>query len=71
MGTETRGFASMNAEQRTAMARQGGRAAQAKGNAHTWNSETGRAAGLKSQATRAQKRAQQRAAAIEKYGNIE
>lgn len=39
-----RGFAAMSAEQRSAIARQGGKAAHASGNAHQFTSEEGKAA---------------------------
>lgn len=42
-----RGFASMSYEQRRSIASQGGKAAHAKGTAHQYTSETGRAAALK------------------------
>lgn len=41
-----RGFACLTPDQRSAIARKGGRAAHAKGTAHKFNSVEGRAAGL-------------------------
>ena len=41
----TRGFASMTAEQRRAIASAGGRAAHEKGTAHRWTSEEAKSAG--------------------------
>jgi general stress protein YciG len=43
----TRGFASMDKEKQTEIARKGGISAHAKGTAHQWTSEEARAAGLK------------------------
>lgn len=40
-----RGFASMNPQKQREIASKGGRAAHAKGTAHTWNSEEARRAG--------------------------
>ena len=40
-----RGFGSMNKDLQRAIARKGGKAVQASGNAHRWNKETARAAG--------------------------
>lgn len=48
MSTSKRGFASMTPEDRRKIASMGGKASHAKGVAHTWNSETARAAGRKS-----------------------
>lgn len=42
-----RGFAAMSPEQRTAIARRGGRAAHAAGTAHEWTRESAAAAGRK------------------------
>jgi len=42
-----RGFAAMTTEQRQAIARMGGKAAHAGGNAHQFTSGKGRAAGMK------------------------
>ena len=42
-----RGFASMNAEDRTRIASMGGRAAHKKGTAHQWTSDEARDAGRK------------------------
>ena len=42
-----RGFQRMSAARRRAVARAGGRAAQAQGSAHRWTSEEARAAGRK------------------------
>ena len=50
------GFATMTAEQRSAIARLGGRAVQFAGTGHRWNVETGSAAGkLSSKAVRRKK----------------
>lgn len=51
-GRSGRGFASMDPEQQRAIARQGGRAAHASGNAHQFTSEEARAAGRKSHSGR-------------------
>ncbi|MGK3994987.1 hypothetical protein WME86_16875 [Sorangium sp. So ce1024] len=45
-----RGFATLDPEQRRAMAQRGGKAAHARGKAHRWDRETARAAGLKAAA---------------------
>lgn len=42
-----RGFAAMSQEKRSEIASRGGRAAQDRGTAHRFTTETGRAAGLK------------------------
>lgn len=42
-----RGFAAMSADQVSAIASKGGKAAHAKGTAHEWTSEEARAAGKK------------------------
>lgn len=42
-----RGFAAMTADQVSAIASKGGKAAHAKGTAHEWSSEEARAAGRK------------------------
>jgi len=47
MGTETRGFGSMDPKKQRDIASKGGRAAHKKGNAHTWTSEEAREAGRK------------------------
>ena len=47
MKKRTRGFASMNAEQRSKIARMGGVAAHKKGNAHEFSSTEARIAGRK------------------------
>lgn len=47
MGTEHRGFASMDMERRRAIASKGGQAAHAKGTAHRWNQAEAREAGRK------------------------
>jgi general stress protein YciG len=44
---KNRGFRAMSPEQRSAIARLGGRAAHAKGTAHEWSVEEARAAGKK------------------------
>jgi general stress protein YciG len=41
-----KGFAAMTPEKVREIARKGGYAAQRKGTAHRWNSDTGRAAGI-------------------------
>ena len=45
MSDGKRGFAGMDPEKRRAIAQMGGQAVHAKGTAHQWTSETGRAAG--------------------------
>lgn len=52
MSTSKRGFASMCPEHRSKIAGMGGRAAQARGTAHRWTSETAGDAGRKAQALR-------------------
>jgi general stress protein YciG len=47
MGTENRGFASMDPEQQKEIASQGGKAAHEKGTAHEFDSEEAREAGKK------------------------
>lgn len=47
MAIEDRGFASMDRERQRAIARQGGKAAHAKGTAHEWTADEARAAGSK------------------------
>lgn len=47
MGTEDRGFASMDKDKQRAIASKGGKAAHAQGKAHTWTSEEAKAAGRK------------------------
>ena len=47
MGTETRGFASLNKEQRAEIASKGGKAAHQLGLAHKWTSEEAQEAGRK------------------------
>lgn len=47
MGTQNRGFASMDAAKQREIASKGGRAAHQKGTAHEFNSEEARAAGRK------------------------
>jgi len=47
MGTEHRGFASMDRDKQRELARKGGQAAHVKGTAHEWNSEQAREAGRK------------------------
>ena len=47
MGKEQRGFASMDPNKQREIARQGGKAAHAKGTAHEWNHEQARDAGRK------------------------
>ena len=47
MSIKDRGFASMSREKQREIASKGGRAAHAKGVAHTWNTEEARAAGRK------------------------
>jgi general stress protein YciG len=66
VGTELRGFASMNRKQKREIASMGGRAAHAKGTAHEWSSQEAREAGQKGGLARAQKR---RAARVRKNGN--
>lgn len=56
-----RGFRTMSPARIQEIAGAGGKAAHAKGTAYTWNSETARAAALKSAAVRAQRRDAQRA----------
>lgn len=50
-----RGFAGMTPEQRTAIARLGGKAAQEKGVAHRWDSEEAKLASAKAVAARQDK----------------
>lgn len=47
-----KGFAALSKEQRSAIARSGGKAAHAKGTAHMFTSEEGKAAGAQSQKNR-------------------
>lgn len=47
MGTEDRGFASMDPEKQREIARKGGKAAHEKGTAHEFTSEEAREAGRK------------------------
>lgn len=47
MGTDSRGFASMDKEKQKEIARSGGKAAHLAGTAHEWSSEEARAAGRK------------------------
>lgn len=47
MATNNRGFASMNKDKQRAIAASGGRAAHAKGTAHTWTSAEAAEAGRK------------------------
>ena len=47
MGTETRGFASMDAARQREIASRGGKAAHAKGAAHEWDKSEAREAGRK------------------------
>jgi uncharacterized protein len=47
MGTEHRGFASMDRDKQREIARKGGKAAHIIGTAHEWNSEQARDAGRK------------------------
>ena len=44
-GIKRRGFASMSIEKRREIARKGGKSAHQLGRAHTWDSESARAAG--------------------------
>ena len=55
--TRTRGFASMDPERQRQIARAGGRAAQASGRAHQFNSEEAAAAGRKGGVAVSQNRA--------------
>jgi general stress protein YciG len=47
MGTEHRGFASMDRDKQRAIASKGGKTAHQKGTAHQWTSEEAREAGRK------------------------
>jgi general stress protein YciG len=47
MGTERRGFASMDRARQREIAKMGGRAAHKKGTAHEWTSDEARIAGRK------------------------
>lgn len=47
MGTQHRGFASMDKNKQRAIASKGGRAAHTRGTGHEWTSEEARAAGRK------------------------
>jgi general stress protein YciG len=47
MGTEHRGFASMDRDKQRELASKGGKAAHIKGTAHEWSSEQAREAGRK------------------------
>lgn len=47
MGTEARGFASMDPKKQRQIASMGGKAAHEKGTAHEWTTETARIAGSK------------------------
>lgn len=49
-GIKRRGFASMTPERRAEITRKGGKAAQAKGTAHKWDSEQAQIAGRKGRA---------------------
>ncbi|VWX63226.1 hypothetical protein VARIO8X_90095 [Burkholderiales bacterium 8X] len=51
-GARRRGFAALDPARRSAIAREGGRAAHEKGTAHQFSSDEARAAGLKSRASR-------------------
>lgn len=52
-----RGFASMDVEKRREIARRGGKAAHQLGRAHTWDSESARAAGRRGRAGKGRRRA--------------
>lgn len=56
-----RGFATFSPERMQEVASSGGKAAHAKGTAHTWDSEAAAAAGRKGGESRARRRAEQRA----------
>jgi len=56
VNTSKRGFASMTAEQRKAIASKGGKAAHAKGTAHTFTPEEAAAAGRKGGSTASKRR---------------
>lgn len=57
-GKQRRGFAAMDPEKRREIAGKGGKAAHARGTAHRWTSETGRAAGSKGGRTPRAKKAE-------------
>lgn len=52
MGIQNRGFASMDRDKQRAIASMGGKAAQAKGVAHRWNSVEAKLAGAKGGSTK-------------------
>ena len=58
MGTQNRGFASMDRDKQRRIASQGGKSAHAKGTAHTWNASTASEAGRKGGLATAAKRRQ-------------
>jgi uncharacterized protein len=53
VGTESRGFASMDQKTRRVIASKGGKAAHERGTAHEWSSEQARKAGRKGGLARA------------------
>ena len=62
MSTADRGFASMSRDKQREIASKGGKAAHAKGTAHTWTSTTGAEAGRKGGLATARNRASYKAA---------
>lgn len=59
MGTDTRGFGSMDPAKQRKIASKGGTAAHAKGTAHEWTSEEARNAGRKGGVSSHQRRREQ------------
>jgi len=62
MGTEDRGFASMDPKRQREIAAMGGRAVHEKGTSHEWDQDEARAAGRKGGETTARRKAEARAA---------